>query len=213
GFYASRVQNTYILEGIHMLMEGYSPALIENLGRQSGMPKGPLALADELSLEMVLRYENQAGVHYGPKYIQHPAVELLEKMMGDLGRLGKAKGGGFYDYDDEERSLWEGLGKHFPVTKSDYDREEILERFLFVQVIEAVWCLQEGIIQSVPEANLGSIYGWGFPSYKGGVLQYINDYGVEAFVEQCDRFREIHGPRFKAPSLLRRKIKAAESFA
>ena len=196
-----------------MLMEGFTPALIENLGVQSGMPKGPLALADELSLEMILRYENQAALHYGSKYIQHPAVAVLEKMMGDLNRLGQAKGGGFYEYhDDGSQQIWAELTKHFPTTKTSFDREEIIERFLFAQVIEAVWCLQEGIVTTIPEANLGSIFGWGFPSFKGGVLQYINDYGVKAFVEQCDRYQELHGPRFKAPSLLRKKKKAEESF-
>ncbi|MFK8102435.1 MAG: 3-hydroxyacyl-CoA dehydrogenase NAD-binding domain-containing protein [Saprospiraceae bacterium] len=213
GFYASRVQNTYILEGIYMLQEGYPPALIENLGRQVGMSKPALMLADELSMAMVLRYENQAAELYGPQYIQHPAVEVLLLMKDTHERLGKRKLAGFYDYEPTgEYKIWEGLTTHFPTQKEQYDTNEIKERFLFVQVLEAVWCLQEGVIGSIPEANLGSIYGWGFPSFKGGVIQYINDYGLADFVERCGVYEKQYGPRYKAPPLLLKKAKAGSSF-
>jgi len=211
GFFASRVQNTYILEGLIMLEEGYPPALIENLGRQAGMPKGALELADELSSKLVLKYENQASVNYGPKYIQHPAVSVLHKMVNELSRPGQAAKAGFYDYSNaDEIKLWDGLSEHFPKEIKEYSEKDIMDRFLFAQVIEAVWCLQEKIIHSVPEANLGSIYGFGFPSFKGGVLQYINDYGVKNFIEKCEELEKIHGPRFKAPSLLKKKMEKEE---
>jgi 3-hydroxyacyl-CoA dehydrogenase / enoyl-CoA hydratase / 3-hydroxybutyryl-CoA epimerase len=213
GFYASRVLNTYILEGLILLQEGYAPALIENLGLQAGMPKGSLAFADDLSMKMMLSYENQAATNYGPKYIQHPAVDVLHKMIEEIGRQGKSQKAGFYNYGNgENRRLWNGLKDYFPPLKTDYDKEEIIERFMFAQVIEAVWCLQEKIIQSVPEANLGSIYGWGFPAFKGGVLQYINDYGIVAFVERCELFEKTHGPRFKVPKLLKEKSERNEVF-
>ena len=204
GFYASRVQNTYILEGIHLLMEGYPAALIENIGCQAGMPKGALELADDLGLDMVLRFENQAALLYGPKYIQHPAVPALVKMQEALQRPGARKGAGFYEYPETgERHLWPGLAEHFPLEQKQWSRASLEERLLFVQVIEAVWCLQEKVIGSLPEANLGSIHGWGFPASKGGTIQYINDYGIEDFVRQCKRYEEQYGPRFQAPKLLR----------
>lgn len=203
GFFASRVQNTYILEGIHMLSEGYPPALIENIGRQSGMPKGALALADDLGLEMVLRFENQAAVLYGPKYIQHPAVPALVKMIEELDRKGARKKAGFYEYpEDGERRLWPELAEHFPMHQETYTVGALAERLLFVQVIETVWCLQEKVITSIPEANLGSIYGWGFPAFKGGAIQYISDYGKEEFLKQCEAYEGQFGPRFQAPKLL-----------
>lgn len=207
GFFASRVQNTYILEGIHMLSEGYPPALIENIGLQSGMPKGALALADDLGLEMVLRFENQAAVLYGPKYIQHPAVPALVKMIEELNRKGAKKKAGFYDYPEEgERQLWPELAEHFLMSQETFTVGALTERLLFVQVIEAVWCLQEKVITSIPEANLGSIYGWGFPAFKGGVIQYIYDYGMEEFVQQCEAYERQFGPRFQAPALLRKGL-------
>ncbi|MEM1318689.1 MAG: 3-hydroxyacyl-CoA dehydrogenase NAD-binding domain-containing protein [Bacteroidota bacterium] len=211
GFYVSRVQNTYILEGIQMLQEGHPPALIENLGLQAGLPKGALALADELGLELVQKYENQAALHYGSKYLQHPAVGVLDKMIGELKRPGRARHAGFYDYPPVApvHQLCPDLGDHFPPTQKDYTREDLMERFLFVQVIEAVWCLQEKIIHSVPEANLGSIYGWGFPAFRGGVLQFIDSYGLQQFIERCNHYEQLHGPRFKVPRLLRQKAAQA----
>ena len=200
GFFVARVQNTFILEGITMLQEGLPPALIENLGKQCGMPRGALALADDLSLDLVLRYERQAAAHYGPKYIRHPAVTVLETMTEALSRTGRNKRAGFYEYGDgEHRRLWQDLNLHFPVSAESWDAEQIKDRFLFAQVIEAVWCLQEGVINSIPEANLASIYGWGFPAFKGGVFQYIADYGKTAFLQQCKVLEQQHGPRFQAP--------------
>lgn len=203
GFYAARVQNTYILEGITMLQEGYPPALIENLGQKAGMPKGALALADDLGLELVLKYENQASVHYGNKYIQHPAVSVLHKMLQELERPGRQKRNGFYAYQEgNERVIWPELTEQFPSKEREHDYEKIKERLLFVQVIEAVWCMQEKVIGSVPAANLGSVYGWGFPAFRGGVIQFVNDYGLEAFMKQCKAYEKAYGPRFRVPKFL-----------
>ncbi len=213
GFFASRVQNTYLLEGIYLLSEGYPAALIENIGRQLGMPKGPLALADDLGLAMALRFENQAAVLYGPQYIQHPAVPALVKMQDELQRLGARKKAGFYEYSESgDRQIWTELHEHFPIEKETWSRKSLEERLLFVQVIEAVWCLQEKVLSSIPEANLGSIYGWGFPAFKGGVIQFINDYGVSKFLTRCKEYEKEFGPRFQAPKLLR-KMAEKEIFA
>lgn len=207
GFYAARVQNTFILEGITLLQEGCPPALIENLSLQAGMPKGALAQADDIGLDMVLKYEHQAAAHYGNKYIQHPAVAVLNTMINDLKRTGRYKRAGFYDYEeDQATTFWDELGAHYPLAKKSFERKEIMERFLFAQVIEAIWCLQEKVICSIPEANLGSIFGWGFPAFKGGVIQYIHDYGADAFVKQCNNFKKRYGQRFSAPKKLRELI-------
>lgn len=203
GFYAARVHNTYILEGITLLQEGYSPAVIENLGKQAGMPKGALELADELGFNMVLKYENQAAEHYGARYVQHPAVSVLKKMLEELQRPGLPKRAGFYDYAGEKKTkIWEGLSEYFPITKTQVDNQELIERFLFAQVLEAVWCMQEKVIASIAGANLGSIYGWGFPAFKGGVIQYIHDYGVEQFKAKCQLYQQWHGQRFSVPAKL-----------
>ena len=202
GFYVARVQNTYILEGITMLKEGYAPALIENLGILAGMPKGALALADDTGLPLVKRYEDLASDHYGSKYIAHPAVTVLEQLLGSKEpRPGRRKKAGFYQYpEDGERRLWTELTTHFPTTQPHYDRHALQERLLFAQVLEALWCLQEGVIHSVAEANLGSVHGWGFPAFKGGVIQYIIDYGKAAFATRCAALKAAHGQRFTLPA-------------
>ena len=211
GFYAARVQNTFILEGITLLQEGCPPSLIENLSLQAGMPKGALALADDLGLEMVLKYEQQAAAHYGNKYIQHPAVAVLKNMIDELQRTGKFKRAGFYHYEEGKSHIWEELEMHYPLVQTGFDRVEVIERFLFAQVIEAVWCMQEKVIRSIPAANLGSIFGWGFPAFKGGVIQYINDYGIQAFIDKCKQYEKSHGQRFSVPKSLERMIRQEET--
>ncbi|CAH0999776.1 Fatty acid oxidation complex subunit alpha [Neolewinella maritima] len=204
GFFAARVLNTYILEGITMLSEGYSAALIENMGRQAGMKSGPLAMADDLGLKLVLRYEQQAAEHYGERYKQHPAVEALTVMRDELQRTGRSKRLGFYDYEENGTArLWAGLADHFPVTKESYDRTRMKDRFLFAQVIEAGWCLQEHVIEHIEAANLASVYGWGFPGYTGGVMRYIHSYGEDEFVGRCGELRKRYGQRFTVPKYLR----------
>lgn len=205
GFFAARVQNTYILEGVTMLNEGYPAALIENMGRQAGMKLGPLALADEIGLDLVMRYESQASSHYGDKYQQHPAVPALQKMLKDLNRGGRQRRAGFYEYDPADRGrLWTGISDHFPVTKDGFDRTRMKERFLFCQVIESGWCLQEKVITEEAAANLGSCYGWGFPKYTGGVLRYLKSYGHQAFLQSCKELEERYGPRFSIPKYLKK---------
>lgn len=203
GFYAARVQNTYVLEGITMLQEGYAPALIENLGCHAGMPKGALHLADDLNLTLILEYENQAAEHYGKQYLQHPAVKVLQLMLNELGRTGRVKDGGFYERIEEDRLIWSELTEYFPTTQTTYDTENIKERLLFAQVIEAGWCLQEKIIKTNAEANLGSVFGWGFPAFHGGVIQFVHSYGKDAFLEKCKVLEAAHGPRFQAPKYLK----------
>lgn len=203
GFYVARVQNTFILEGITMLKEGYPPALIENLSLQAGMPQGALALADMLSLPLVLRYEKQAADHYGTRYIQHPAVDVLNKMMEKLIRPGMAKQAGFYAYGENGKEIWTGLSEHFPSQQEEFDQQEIIERFLFAQVLEAAWCLQEGVIKTTQEANLGSVFGWGFPAFRGGVIQYVRDFGKDKFIARAEELKAAHGQRFTVPRWLK----------
>lgn len=212
GFYAARVQNVFLLEGINMLQEGYPPAIIENICMMAGMAEGALSKADRLSLKVVLHAERRAALIYGQKYIIHPAVEALQ-LMENEGRTGRFNGAGFYNYEEGKiTGFWDGLKEQFPVTKTTFDIEYMKERILFAQVLEAIWCFQEGIVNSVAEANIGSVYGWGFPSFKGGVLQFVNDYGVSDFIMKAKEFEKEHGPRFIVPKLLRKMVENGDIF-
>jgi 3-hydroxyacyl-CoA dehydrogenase/enoyl-CoA hydratase/3-hydroxybutyryl-CoA epimerase len=206
GFFAARVQNTYLLEGITMLQEGVPAPLIEFSGLSSGMPEGPLHMADRTGLDLVLKYENQAAAHYGKKYIQHPAVSVLQTMLDQYPRAGGSKKAGFFEYDLEGNptGLWSGLGPLYPPKPGTFREEELADRLLIAQVLEAVWCLQEGVIRNIAEANLGSIFGWGFPAEKGGVIQYILGFGLEDFIEKCHNLQKQFGPRFRVPGKIRK---------
>ncbi len=213
GFYAARVQNTYILEAITMLAEGIPAIVIEHMGIQAGMPMGGLEMADVLSLKVVRRAERQAAEHFGKKYTDHPALSIIDYMTETLGRSGKFNGAGFYHYENNEKvGIWENIQEHYPNKENYYNEDELKERLLMVQALEAARCLQEGIVSSVQDANMGSILGWQFPSFKGGVLHYINDYGIVAFVEKCKSYKAKHGQRFKVPKILLKMMKEQTVF-
>lgn len=117
-------------------------------------------------------------------------------------------GKGFYDWKGNEAEIWKDLSEHFPGRPDAQPYQQIIERLQFAQIIEAVWCIQEKVINSVEEANIGSIFGWGFPDFKGGVIQYITSYGLEKFLIKCNELEAVHGQRFRAPSWLRKQLPA-----
>jgi len=213
GFYTSRVSNTYIMEGAAMLQEGYPAAAIENAGLKGGMPAGPLALSDEVGLSLTLDAIEQIKQDVGADFQAHLAMPVFEKIGKELRRTGKSKSAGFYDYPEGKVAhLWTGLAEHFPTTKNDFDITEMIERLMFVQAIETVRCLEEKVLHHVADANIGSILGWGFAPFKGGTLQYINDYGLTEFVGRAKEFATQFGDRFEPPKLLMEMAEKGEVF-
>ena len=212
GFYTSRVFQTFIHEGGAMLEEGVPPAVIENAARSIGMPVGPLALLDELTFDLPLMIVDQAIEQEGERYVLPAGVRTLRKMKDELGRSGRKSGGGFYDYPEGgKKKLWSGLAEHFP-TKSGYDVEELKKRFLYAQAIETARCLQERVLETVEDADLGALYGWGFPAWTGGTLSYIDTVGTAKFVAECDRMAQCYGPRFLPSSWLRERSARGQGF-
>ena len=214
GFYTSRVFATYVLEGIAMLGEGQHPRAIESAGLKAGMPVGPLALTDEVSLSLMahIRKQTEEDLHAEGKNIpSHPAYEVSEKLLA-LGRNGKAAGAGFYEYPkDETKFLWPDLIKLFPIIEQ-YPQQEMIDRMLFVQALDTVRCLEEGVLHNVADANIGSIFGWGFSPFNGGTLQFINGYGLEQFIERAHQLEAKYGDRFSVPKLLQDKAEKGEIF-
>ncbi|HRQ37425.1 MAG TPA: 3-hydroxyacyl-CoA dehydrogenase NAD-binding domain-containing protein [Chloroflexota bacterium] len=204
GFYTSRVFGTYVNEGMALLAEGQHPHAIEIAGLQAGMPVGPLAVSDEVSLSLMVHIRQQTAKDLaaeGKETPQHPAFPVVDAMVAE-NRLGKAHGAGFYDYPaDGKKLLWPGLRDLFP-PNGQLPQEEMIERLLFVQALETVRCFEEGVLRSVADANIGSIFGWGFAPFKGGTLQYINDYGLPAFVVRSRELAAHYGSRFTPPQLL-----------
>jgi 3-hydroxyacyl-CoA dehydrogenase / enoyl-CoA hydratase / 3-hydroxybutyryl-CoA epimerase len=211
GFYTSRVFQTLIHEGGAMLEEGVPPAVIENAAKAVGMPVGPLALLDELTFDLPLKIVEQAIEQEGSKYIVPAGVSAMKKMKAQ-GRSGRKTGGGFYDYPAEGgKKLWNGLADIFPVS-ADYDVEELKQRFLYAQAIETARCREENVIETSEDGDLGSVYGWGFPSWTGGTLSYIDTIGVAQFVTECDRLAQKFGPRFAPSAWLRDRAAAGTNF-
>lgn len=214
GFYTSRVFGTYVNEGMALLAEGQHPRAIEAAGLQAGMPVGPLAVSDEVSLSLMVHIRQQTAKDLaaeGQEIPQHPAFPVVDAMVAKS-RLGKAHGAGFYDYPaDGKKLLWPGLRDLFP-PNGPLPQAEMIERLLFVQALETVRCLEEGVLRSVADANIGSIFGWGFAPFKGGTLQYINDYGLPAFIARSRELAAQYGDRFTPPPLLIEMANRGEQF-
>ncbi len=206
GFFTSRVIGTFMGEAAAMLAEGIPAQSIEQAALQAGYPTGPLALFDEVSLTLARRIREasrEAAVAEGWDFPEHPSYPVIDAMVVEHERGGRAAGAGFYDYADGKRvGLWSGLAQWETVAPRDVDLTELQERMLFVEAIDSVRCYDEGVLRSVPDANIGSIFGIGFPPWTGGVLQYINSYGLPAFVSRAQGFAAKYGQRFEPPASL-----------
>ncbi|GAA4969594.1 3-hydroxyacyl-CoA dehydrogenase NAD-binding domain-containing protein [Actinoplanes utahensis] len=217
GFFTSRVIGTFTTEGIAMLAEGVPPASIEQASSQAGYPAPVLQLMDELTLTLPRKIRNEyraAATAAGQQWAAHPADEVIDRMIDEFQRPGRAGGAGFYEYTDGKRTgLWPGLSA-FAKPGVDIPFEDLKERMLFIEAIETVKCLDEGVLGSVAEANIGSILGIGYPGWTGGVLQYINQYagGLPGFVARARELAERYGDRFTPPPLLLAKADAGETF-
>jgi len=218
GFYANRCVLNYIQEGHLMLLEGIPAAMVENTARMAGMPVGPLSLNDETAIDLGLKIVRAAEADLGPKAIHPAQKKLLEDMVEKNGRLGRKNGKGFYDYPQgQPKRLWPGLDdlltKKLSREKIEaLDVEELKQRFLVVQAVEAARTFEEGVVTDVREADVGSILGFGFAPFSGGTLSYIDMMGVKTFVELCKRLEKKHGARFAPPKLLLEMAKNGDSF-
>ena len=207
GFFTSRVFGTLVLEGAALLGTGMQAMSIERAALQAGFPAGPLTLMDEVTLSLMLRIgdaEQTAAQEAGqPLPDEHPGIAVVRTLV-EHGRTGKSAGAGFFDWTDGKH-IWPGLAALFPpATEAAVSFTDAQERMLFVMAVESARCLQEGVLRSVPDANIGSIMGIGFPPLFGGVLQYIDQYagGVAGFVERANELADRYGERFRPPALL-----------
>jgi 3-hydroxyacyl-CoA dehydrogenase / enoyl-CoA hydratase / 3-hydroxybutyryl-CoA epimerase len=213
GFYTSRCFGTYTAEGAKMLSEGIDPQLIESAGKHAGMPVGPLAVSDEVSLELAYKVMSQSREDLGAKYKEPVSWPVVKHFVEDLKRLGRKSGAGFYDYPEGGRKvLWAGLGKEYPRLAQQPGIEELKTRLLYIQALETARCLEEGVLNSVHEADLGSILGWGFPAYTGGTLSYIDTIGAAKFVAECKRLSRLYGERFKPTRGLLARAQSGETY-
>jgi 3-hydroxyacyl-CoA dehydrogenase/enoyl-CoA hydratase/3-hydroxybutyryl-CoA epimerase len=215
GFYTSRCFGTYVAEGLAMLEEGYAPALIDNIGRMTGMPRGPLEMHDDVALDLSLKVAKQTQADLGDAYTPLPGAQIVQKMVEDLGRYGRKNGKGFYDYDTKPKTLWAGLSDLAPVKISDSTPELVedqKQRLLYRQAVEVAKCWAEGVIDDPREADVGAILAWGFAPWTGGPITFMDQTGLKAFVAQADDYAARYGERFQVPQLLRDMAAKGETF-
>jgi 3-hydroxyacyl-CoA dehydrogenase / enoyl-CoA hydratase / 3-hydroxybutyryl-CoA epimerase len=206
GFFTSRVFGTFVMEGTAMLSEGIPAAAIENAGVQCGMPVGPLAVIDETSLSLSVHVMDQTRKDFeaeGKPYKATPGQLLIEKMVKELQRPGRAGGGGFYDYPSKDdakkgakKSLWPQLQPLFEKSDAAWNITDLKDRLLYRQAVETARCLSENVLTSVHDANIGSIFGIGFPAWTGGAMQFIYGMGIDAFVKRADALASKFGDGF-----------------
>jgi 3-hydroxyacyl-CoA dehydrogenase / enoyl-CoA hydratase / 3-hydroxybutyryl-CoA epimerase len=218
GFYTSRCFGTYVGEGILMLAEGIAPALIENAGRATGMPRAPLEMNDDVALDLGYKVRQQTKKDLGAAYVETPADRIVEKMVVGLQRYGRKNRKGFYEYPEGgKKRLWPGLGELVrEITgKEPVDEppvEELKQRLLYIQALEAARCFEEKVVTDVRDADVGAILGWGFAPWSGGPLSLIDTVGARRFVAECEELARRHGKRFEPNSLLREMAEKGETF-
>jgi 3-hydroxyacyl-CoA dehydrogenase/enoyl-CoA hydratase/3-hydroxybutyryl-CoA epimerase len=222
------VIGTFIDEGISMLAEGVPPATIEQASSQAGYPAPVLQLSDELNLKLMRKIRNaarEAAQAAGEEWKSGASEQVIERMLDEFDRPGKLEGRGFYEYADGKRTgLWSGLRDAFPPVEdpASLSLSELEERMLFIEALESVRCVDEGVIESVADANIGSIFGIGYPVWTGGVLQYINGYmsadhaglcGPAGFVHRARELAARYGERFEPPASLVERARRGELYS
>ena len=214
GFYTSRTFGTFVMEGAAMLGEGIPAPVIENAGIQCGMPVGPLAVLDETALSLSVHVLDQTRADFaaeGKTYTATPGELLVERMVKELKRPGRAGGGGFYDYPAGARkTLWPQLRTLFEKPGAAYELQDIKDRLLYRQAVETARCLSEGVLTTVHDANIGSIFGIGFPAYTGGAMQFIYGLGIDAFIARADQLAARYGAGFALTDAVNAAIRQHE---
>jgi 3-hydroxyacyl-CoA dehydrogenase / enoyl-CoA hydratase / 3-hydroxybutyryl-CoA epimerase len=217
GFFANRCVLRFTAEGLEMLMEGVPPAMIENTAKMAGMPVGPLSLSDEVALDLVLKIMKATEADLGAQAVDQAQKKLMVAMVEKEGRFGRKNGKGFYDYPEKgkgQKSLWAGIPALQPkhLDPDSLDVEELKQRFLVVQAVEAARTVEDHVIVDPREADVGSILGFGFAPFTGGALSYIDFMGTKKFVELCHKLEGKYGSRFTPPKLLEEMAAKGETF-
>ena len=211
GFFTSRFIGSFVDDGIAMLAEGVAPALIENCARQAGMPVGPLAITDEMSIELSKQAGDAQAREFPDSYHPGRSVPIIEKLFA-LGRMGRKNGKGFYDYDDKGKSLWPGLADHYPLRTEQPQPQDLRQRVLYVQAIEAARAMEDGVLLSPADGDVGAILGVGFPAYTGGPFSFMDGIGIAEFVHEAERLAALFGPHLQPPALLKRMAAEGATF-
>jgi 3-hydroxyacyl-CoA dehydrogenase/enoyl-CoA hydratase/3-hydroxybutyryl-CoA epimerase len=211
GFFTSRFIGAFVDDAIGMVAEGIHPALIENCSRQAGMPVGPLAITDELSIDLAVHAGQAQAREFPEDYRPGRSVPVIQRLF-ELGRLGKKMGQGFYDHDESGKRLWPGLAELYPRKAVQPSAHDLKQRILYVQVVEAARAMEEGVLLDPADGDVGSILGVGFPAWTGGPFCFMDGVGLPAFVAEADRLADLFGEHLRPPALLREMAAKGQTF-
>ncbi|HOM13906.1 MAG TPA: 3-hydroxyacyl-CoA dehydrogenase NAD-binding domain-containing protein [Rubrivivax sp.] len=214
GFFTSRFIGAFVDDAIGMVAEGIHPALIDHCARHAGMPVGPLAITDELSIELSVHAGQAQQKEFPGQYQPGRSVPVLERLYA-LGRLGRKNGKGFYDHDADGgggKRLWPGLAELYPRRAQQPSAHDLKQRILYVQAIEAARAMQDGVLLSPADGDVGAVLGVGYPAYTGGPFCFIDGIGLTAFVDAADRLADLFGEQLRAPRLLREMAESGQTF-
>ncbi len=213
GFYTSRSFGTYVMEGYTMIAEGVNPALIENAGRLIGMPVGPLAVGDEVGIDLSYKVLMQTRKDLGDAYQPSPADDVVITMVEKLERYGRKNGKGFYVYPEGgKKYLWPEIARYFPPAARQPDVEEVKKRLLDRQIVEALRCFAEGVLETPEDGDIGAIFGWGFAPWTGGPFSWVDHVGLARFIEEADALAARFGERFRLPDAIRKRAEEGLTF-
>ena len=213
GFFTSRVVGAYTGEALTLLAEGIDPFLIDDVALKGGMPIGPLAMADMTSLTLlkdIFASVVSDTSRMGLKGMR--AVEALDRLVNKFDRSGKNSSQGIFNYGEKSQEKWDGLAECFPPIDTQPNRETIEQRLFHAQALEAARAIEEGIVQTAIDADVGSVLGWAFPSSYGGVIGYIHTIGVKQFISECEDIRVQFGDRFTPPVMLKKMAENGDEF-
>lgn len=218
GFFTSRVFGTYSREAFEMLREGLDPVVIEHVGKSTGMPMGPFEVTDMVGIDTAHKISHATLKEVGAEALLAKGdnlenLEIFDWLVEKHGRIGQKGGKGFYDYENGKPvRLWSGLFERFPRNRNPHDVAEMRKRFLHIQSLETIRCLEEGVVTAADDADVGSILGWGFSPWSGGVLSYVDMVGAAQFLKDCETFAAKYGRRFEPPKLLREMAQSGKKF-
>ncbi|MGB1389003.1 MAG: 3-hydroxyacyl-CoA dehydrogenase NAD-binding domain-containing protein [Paracoccaceae bacterium] len=212
-FYANRCIIPYGGEATRMITEGVAPWLIDHAAEQLGFPVGPVQLGDETSVDLAVKIMKATKAAMGNAYPASEADDLIV-WMEEQGRLGRKSKAGYFNYDEKGKrtGYWKGIQDKYPLAEDQPSVQEVQERLMFAQVLEAVRALEEGVLEDIREGDVGAVLGWGFAPWTGGPFAWLDIIGAEYAAARCDTLTEAYGDRFACPPLLREMAEKGQTF-